>query len=81
MIEHGKVESTVQPQALMIDEYSVWVSKDIEQVKTEEFEGYRYSLTQYSKDEYIMELAARYSVKADALMELSELVAAMSGGK
>lgn len=80
MIEHGKVESTVQPQALMIDDYSVWVAKDIEQVKTEEFEGYQYSLTQYSKDEYIMELAARDSVKADALMELSELVAAMSGG-
>lgn len=80
MIEHGKVESTVQPQALMIDDYSVWVAKDIEQVKTEEFEGYRYGLIQYSKDEYIMELAARDSVKADALMELSELVAAMSGG-
>ena len=39
MIEHGKVESTVQPQALTIDDYSVWVAKDIEQVKTEEFEA------------------------------------------
>lgn len=80
MIEHGTVKSTVKPEPLTIDDYSVWVTKDIEQVKTEEFEGYRYSLTQYSKDEYIMELAARDSVKADALMELSELVAAMSGG-
>lgn len=80
MIEHGTVESTVKPEPLTIDDYSVWVTKDIEQVKTEEFEGYRYSLTQYSKDEYIMELAARDSVKTDALMELSELVAAMSGG-
>lgn len=80
MIEHGKVESTVKPQALTIDDYSVWVAKDIEQVKTEEFEGFSYTLTQYSKDEYIMELAARDNAKADALMELSELVAAMSGG-
>lgn len=80
MIEHGTVESTVKPEPLTIDDYSVWVAKDVEQVKTEKFEGYQYSLTQYSKDEYIMELAARDSVKADALMELSELVAAMSGG-
>lgn len=80
MIEHGLVQSTEKPEPLTIDDYSVWVAKDIEQVKTEEFEGYRYSLTQYSKDEYIMELAARDNAKADALMELSELVAAMSGG-
>lgn len=80
MIEHGLVQSTIKPEPLTIDEYSVWVAKDVEQVKTEEFKGYRYSLTQYSKDEYIMELAARDNAKADALMELSELVAAMSGG-
>lgn len=80
MIEHGTVESTVKPEPLTIDEYSVWVATDVKNVKTEEFEGFSYTLAQYSKDEYIMELAARDSVKADALMELSELVAAMSGG-
>lgn len=80
MIDHGRVESTVRPQALEIDAYSVWVAKDIESVKTDDFEGYRYTLTQYTKDEYILELAARDSAKADALMELSDMVAAMAGG-
>lgn len=81
MIEHGTVESTVKPEPLTIDEYSVWVATDIKDVKTEEFEGFSYTLTQYSKDEYILELAARDNAKADALMELSEMVAVIAGGE
>lgn len=77
MIEHGTVESTVKPEPLTIDEYSVWVATDIKDVKTEKFEGFSYALTQYLKDEYILELVARDTAKADALMELSEMVAEM----
>ena len=81
MIEHGLVQSSEKPEPLTIDEYSVWVATGIKEVKTEEFEGFSYTLTQYPKDEYILELAARDTAKADALMELSEMVAEMAGGE
>ena len=80
MIEHGTVESTVKPEPLTIDEYSVWVATDIKEVKTEEFEGFSYTLTQYSKDEYILQIAARDDVKSKAIMELSDMVATLMEG-
>jgi len=80
MINHGKVQSTVKPQAIEIDENSVWLTENVQEVKTEEFEGYEYDLTQYTKDEYIRSLDERDKMKSDALLELSEMVATLVGG-
>ncbi len=49
----GKVTSTVKPEATTIDQYSVWVAKNIQQVEVEDGTAYTYDLTQYEKDEYI----------------------------
>lgn len=43
------VQSAVEPQAVVIDDYSVWVADDVQSTD----EGYTYTLTQYEKDEYI----------------------------
>lgn len=59
MKEYGTVRSTKQPEPKVIDDYSVWVAENITPVSeagTDEepgFEGYEYTLTQYTKDEYI----------------------------
>lgn len=58
-----KTKSNVQPEPMIIDDYSVWVAENIVQTKetaTEdhpEIEGYEYDLTQYTKDEYILMMA------------------------
>ena len=80
MINHGKVQSTIKPEALEIDDNSVWIAEDVQEVKTEEFEGYEYDLTQYTKDEYIQLLDERDKMKSDALLELSEMVATLAKG-
>lgn len=59
MKNYGKVRSCVQPKALEIDEFSVWVASNITRVEEEGsadqqgFTGYEYDLIQYEKDEYI----------------------------
>lgn len=59
MINHGKVRSGVQPEAVEIDEYSVWLASNITPVQEAGddgqpgFTGYEYDLAQYGKDEYI----------------------------
>ena len=49
MTKYNEVRSTVKPDAVKIDEYSVWVAEDIRQTGGE----WVYTLTQYEKDEYI----------------------------
>lgn len=49
MYEHGTVKSAVKPDAVKIDEYSVWVAENIR----ESGGVWVYTLTQYEKDEYI----------------------------
>lgn len=80
MISHGKVQSTVKPQSIAIDDNSVWIAEDVQEVNTEEFEGYEYDLTQYTKDEYIQLLDERDKMKSDAILELSEMVATLVEG-
>lgn len=57
MIEHGKVRSTVSPEPLLVDEFSVWVCSNISPVEEdhgeETFIGFEYDMIQYDKDEYI----------------------------
>ncbi len=58
MVDYGKVRSTVKPEALEVDEFSVWKNTEIEEIsenlgEENEFVGYEYHMVQYSKDEYI----------------------------
>ena len=57
MVNHGKVRSMEAPEAIVVDEYSVWVAKNVQKVTVSDEAGthteYEFDLTQYGKDEYI----------------------------
>lgn len=57
MIDYGVVRSTVKPDKVEIDEYSVWVSSDIKEIEVqsenETHTEYEYNQVRYTKDEYI----------------------------
>ena len=36
MINHGKVRSTIEPERLVIDEYSVWIAENVEEIEVED---------------------------------------------
>ena len=80
MIEHGKTQSTIKPNAIEIDEYSVWVAENITEITKENYVLYEYDLVQYTKDEYIKLLIERDLTKADAILDLSTLLAELIGG-
>ena len=80
MIEHGKVQSAIKPNAIEIDEYSVWVSENITEITIENDVLYEYDLVQYTKDEYILQIAASDDVKSKAIMELSDMMATLMEG-
>ncbi|WP_202946818.1 hypothetical protein, partial [Rhodanobacter spathiphylli] len=54
MKDYGRVRSTISPKPMVIDEFSVWIHKNITEVSENEFIGYEYDMIQYEKDEYIM---------------------------
>lgn len=54
MINHGNVQSTVKPQPCEVTTENVWVAENIQEVKTDDFEGFSYDLTQYSLQEYTL---------------------------
>lgn len=80
MINHGKVRSTVKPENTVIDEYSVWVANNIEEITVEDIDSndntthieYEYELLQYSKDEYIELMSEQNYETQLALVELYE---------
>lgn len=39
MINHGRVQSTVKPKEIEIDEYSVWKNKDISEMTVTDENG------------------------------------------
>lgn len=57
MIDYGKVRSTVKPDEVEIDEYSVWVNSDITEIvvqsEDETHTEYEFNQVRYTKDEYI----------------------------
>jgi hypothetical protein len=63
MIDHGKVRSTVAPEPMVVDEFSVWVHSNITPVEEdngeETFVGFEYDMVQYDKDEYIKIITER----------------------
>lgn len=80
MIEHGRAQSTIKPNAIEIDGYSVWVAENITEITKENDVLYEYDLVQYTKDEYIKLLVERDLTKADAILDLSTIVAELTGG-
>ena len=78
-----QVQSTVKPQPVEIDEFSVWVAENIRKVTVKDEEGkeyieYEYELIQLDKDEYILklrqELESSKTQNELALAELAELL-------
>lgn len=49
MKDYGTAKSSIKPEEIVIDEYSVWVKTDI----TRTTGGWEYHMVQYSKDEYL----------------------------
>lgn len=80
MINHNKTQSTTKPNAIEIDEYSVWVAENITEITKENDVLYEYDLVQYTKDEYIKLLVERDLTKVDAILDLSNLVTELIGG-
>lgn len=83
MTDYGIVKSTVKPEPIKIDEYSVWVHTDIqpieEEIDGEVFTGYTAHMVQYDKDEYLkMQIAVNAELEEQitntqlALCELYE---------
>lgn len=85
MIDHGKVRSTVKPEAKVIDEYSVWINTEIQEVEVN-FEDnihteYEFNQIRYSKNEYIemidnrnAQLESQVTDTQLALVEVYEMV-------
>lgn len=65
MIDYEKVRSTVKPKNVEIDEYSVWINTDIQeiqvQIEDEIHIEYEFSQVRYDKDEYIKLIDERNS--------------------
>lgn len=62
MVDYGKVRSTVKPESIVIDDFSVWQHTNIQEVsenvgEENEFVGYEFTMIQYSKDEFILQQA------------------------
>lgn len=57
MIDYGTVRSTVKPDKIEIDEYSVWVNSNIKEIEVqsedESHTEYEFNQVRYTKDEYI----------------------------
>lgn len=75
MIDHGRVRSTVRPKPVVIDDFSVWIHKNITEIsenlgEENEFIGYEYNMTQYDKNEFILKLVEELEVTQEALLEV-----------
>jgi hypothetical protein len=54
MTDYGRVKSTIKPNAMVIDEFSVWIHSNITEIPNEDYTEYEYNMVQYTKDEFIM---------------------------
>lgn len=65
MKDYGTVRSTVKPEAMVVDDFSVWINSDVKAVsekgtdKQEGFTGFEYQMIQYEKDEYILMMSEK----------------------
>ncbi len=85
MKNYGAVESTVRPQSITVDKFSVWIHTDIQEVDQPDTDGvttkmYRYTMVQYDKDEYIKILSEKNTRLEAATDELTLALAEIIGG-
>ena len=81
MKDFGKQRSTVSPEPMVVDEFSVWVYSDIvpieENIGEGTFTGFEFNIVQYDKDEYIKTMAEKNSTieiqLANTQLALTEL--------
>ena len=74
MVDYGKVRSTVKPDEIVIDEFSVWQHTNIQEVsenvgEENEFVGYEFNMVQYDKNEFILKQAQANAELSDQLTE------------
>lgn len=73
MIDYKKVRSTVNPDRVEMDEYSVWVNTDIKEIavqsEDESHTEYEYNQVRYTKDEYIKLIDERNSTPESQLTD------------
>lgn len=73
MIDYGKVRSTVKPDEVEIDEYSVWVNNDIKeivvQLEDKSHTEYEFNQLRYTKDEYIKMIDERITTLESQLTD------------
>lgn len=73
MIDYGTVRSTIKPDTVEIDEYSVWVNSNIKEIEVQsEVEihtEYEYNQVRYKKDEYIKLIDKRNSTLESQLTD------------
>ncbi len=86
MKNYGTQRSTIKPESIKVDEYSVWVHNNVKEVSENigsdnEFVGYEFTMIQYTKDEYIQiqaerntELETQVTNTQLALVELYEVM-------
>lgn len=86
MKNYGTQRSTIKPESIKVDEYSVWVHNNVKEVSENigsdnEFVGYEFIMVQYTKDEYIQiqaerntELETQVTNTQFALVELYEVM-------
>lgn len=85
MIDYRTVRSTVKPDEVEIDEYSVWVNTEIKENKVrsedETHTEYEFHQVRYTKDEYIKLIDERNSTLeshlTDTQLALCELYEGM----
>lgn len=81
MKKYEKVRSTIKPQNIIIDKYSVYLNENIKEIEVEdrinktEFEThveYEYDMLQYDKDEFILMQSQQIIDTQLALCEIYE---------
>lgn len=85
MIKYEKIRSTEKPETMVIDEYSVWLHENINEIEvedvimseeeTEEIRThieYEFDIIQYEKNEYILSQAQQITDTELALCEIYE---------
>ncbi len=82
MKDYGMVRSTVRPEPVKVDEFSVWKHSDIQEItenigEEHEFFGWDYNLLQYEKNEFLkLQISESTQVSeqiTDAQLALCEL--------
>lgn len=81
MKNYGTVQAATPPEPLVIDDYSVWKNSNVREITVsdpmtgDERTEYQYEVTQYTKDEFIMQQVADITEAQKAMCELYEMIA------